>query len=81
MTGTPSRTTTAHDDGKTRQSVEMGKPMTTPRGCVGRKLKAKLRSEEHKSHMRQSYDGRGRVAVQSPIVIRIGGCRCGGYVE
>jgi hypothetical protein len=85
MTGTPSRTTTAYDDGTERYSVVAGaflhEPPATPRGCVGRKLKAKLRSEEHKSHMRRSYGGRGRVTVQSPKVIRTSGRICGGYVE
>lgn len=68
MTGTPSRTATAHDGGATRRSVPAN---GTPRGWVGRKLQAKLRSEEHKPHMRQSRVGRGRPKVQSPKVIRI----------
>ena len=68
MTGTPSRTATAHDDGKARRSEpEKG----TPRGCVGRKLQAKLRSEEHEQHMRLPMVGRGRVMGQNPKVIRI----------
>ncbi len=79
MTGTPSRTATACDDGTTRHSV--AESVAMPRGYVGRKLQAKLRSEEHKAHMRQSYDGRGRVVVQSPTVIRISGCICVGCME
>lgn len=69
MTGTPSRTATAYDDGTTRRPVSLENE--TPRGCVGRQLQAKLRSEEHKSHMRQSRIGRGHPRVQSPKVIRI----------
>ena len=79
MMGTPSRTTTAYGGGTTRHSVV--RFCATPRGYVGRKLQAKLRSEEHKAHMRQSYDGRGRVGVQSPKVIRISGCICDGCME
>lgn len=79
MTGTPSRTTTAYDGGETRHCVVQVR--ATPRGYVGRKLQAKLRSEEHKSHMRQPSGGRGRVVVLSPTVIRTKGCICGGYVE
>lgn len=67
MTGTPSRTATAHDDGEIRRFVPKG----TPRGCVGRQLQAKLRSEEHEPHKRQSRVGRGRPTVRSPKVIRI----------
>jgi hypothetical protein len=69
MTGTPSRTATAYDDGTTRRTVSSKND--TPRGCVGRQLQAKLRSEEHKSHKRQPRVGRGRPRVQSPKVIRI----------
>jgi len=69
MTGTPSRTATAYDDGTTRRSESSKND--TPRGCVGRQLQAKLRSEEYESHMRQSRVGRGRPRVQSPKVIRI----------
>ena len=79
MTGTPSRTATAFDGGTTRQSVAAS--AATPRGYVGRKLQAKLRSEGHEAHMRRSYDGRGRVGVQSPTVIRISGCICVGCME
>ena len=68
MTGTPSRTATAHDDGETRRSVSED---DTPRGWVGRKLQAKLRSEGYKPHMRQSRVGRGRLEVRNPKVIRI----------
>lgn len=68
MTGTPSRTATAHDDGTTRRSA----PKTgAPRGWVGRKLQAKLWSEEHEPHMRQAKLGRGSIEVRSPKVIRI----------
>jgi hypothetical protein len=85
MTGTPSRTTTAYDGGTKRHSADAGaflhEPSPTPRGCVGRKLQAKLRSEERESHMRRPYGGRGRLTVQSPKVIRISGRICGGYVE
>ena len=86
MTGTPSGTTTAYDNGNTRWSFEVGtflhEPNTAkPRGYVGRKLNAKLRSEEHESHMRRQHDGRGRVGVQSPKVIRIISRICGRYVE
>ena len=70
MTGTPSRTTTAYDSGKTRCSFEFGtlarEQTEKPRGCVGRKLKAKLRSEEHKPHMRRPKGGRGCLAIRSP---------------
>ena len=69
MTGTPSRTATAYDGGTPRYS-EMAK-VIAPRGYVGRKLKAKLRSEAHEAHMRHLHGGRGRVGVQSPKVIRI----------
>jgi hypothetical protein len=79
MTRTPSRTATAYGGGTTRHSVAAG--AATPRGYVGRKLQAKLRSEEHKSHMRRAPDGRGRVAVQNPTVIWISVRRCGGYME
>ena len=79
MTGTRSRTTTAYGGGTKRHSVARFR--ATPRGYVGRKLQAKLRSEEHKAHMRRSYDGRGRVGVQSPKVIRISGCICVGFME
>ena len=85
MTGTSSRTTTAYDGGTTRHTVVEGaflhEPSAMPRGYVERKLEAKLWSEEHKSHMRRSSDGRGRVGVQSPTVIRLDGRICGGYVE
>ena len=79
MTGTSSRTTTAYGGGKTRHSIAYH--CATPRGCVGRKLQAKLRSEVHEVHMRQSQGGRGRVGVQSPKVIQTRGCICNGYVE
>ena len=79
MTGTPSRTTTAYDGGETRHCVARNR--ATPRGYVGRKLQAKLRSEEHEAHMRQPKGGRGRVVVQSPIVIRTRGCICDGFME
>jgi hypothetical protein len=79
MTGTSSRTTTAYGDGKTRHSA--ARYSATPRGCVGRKLQAKLRSEVHEVHMRQSQGGQGRVVVRSPKVIRTRGCICNGYVE
>jgi len=79
MTGTPSRTATAYDGGTTRYSVAAD--AATPRGYVGRKLEAKLRSEEHEAHMRHLNGGRGRVGVQSPEVIRTRGCICDGYVE
>jgi len=79
MAGTPSRTATAYDSGNTRYSA-MAK-VIEPRGYVGRKLQAKLRSEEHEVHMRHPTGGRGRVGVQSPIVIRTRGCICDGYVE
>ena len=79
MTGTPSRTVTAYDSGNTRYSVTVN--AIAPRGYVGRKLQAKLRSEEHEAHMRHPTGGRGRVGVQSPIVIRTRGCICDGYVE
>lgn len=69
MTGTFSRTATAHDDGQTRRSVST--KSDTPRGCVGRKLQAKLRSEAHKPDTRQSRVGRGRREVRNPKVIRI----------
>ena len=85
MTGTPSRTTTAHDGGGIHQSelvdAFLHEFADLPRGCVGRKLQAKLRSEVHEVYMRQSNDGRGRVGVQSPTVIRIIGCICNGYME
>jgi hypothetical protein len=85
MTGTPSRTTTAYGGGTTRHPVVAGaflhEPPTMPRGYVGRKLKAKLRSEEHESHMRRAHDGRGPPAFQSPEVIRISERKCGGYME
>lgn len=64
MTGTPSRTATAYDDGITRRSE--ADSAVTPRGYVGRKLQAMLRSEEHEVHMRQPKGGRGSLAVQSP---------------
>ena len=79
MTGTPSGTTTACDGGTTRYSDV--RRSASPRGYVGRKLNAKLRSEEHESYMRRSYGGRGRLAVQNPKVIRTNGCKYGGYVE
>ncbi|MCP4605334.1 MAG: hypothetical protein GY847_33245 [Proteobacteria bacterium] len=79
MTGTPSRTATAYGGGTTRHSVVA--KAATPRGYVGRKLEAKLRSEEHEAHMRQSNGGRGSPAVQSPKVIRTRDCRCDGYME
>lgn len=71
MTGTPSRTATAYDDGPTRHSAAAGaflhEPTAVPRGYVERKLKAKLRSEEHEAHMRRTSDGRGSKALQSPM--------------
>lgn len=79
MTGTPSRTATAYDGGKTRHSVEVN--AATPRGYVGRKLQAKLRSEEHEVHKRQPNGGRGRVGVRSPKVIQTKGCICNGCME
>lgn len=79
MMGTPSRTATACDDGKTRHSVAAS--ANTPRGHVGRKLQAKLRSEEYEAHMRQPKGGRGSLAVQSPIIIQTQSCKCDGYVE
>ena len=79
MTGTPSRTATAYVSGITRYSVTT--EVVAPRGYVGRKLQAKLRSEEHEVHMRHLNGGRGRVGVQSPTVIRTRGCICDGYVE
>ena len=79
MTGTPSRTATAYDGGQARRSVMTG--VNTPRGCVGRKLEAKLRSEEHEAYRRHSTGGRGRVGVRSPKVIRPGGCICDGCME
>jgi hypothetical protein len=79
MTGTPSRTATAYDGGTTRHSLEVS--TTKPRGYVGRKLQAKLRSEEHEAYMRHPHGGRGRVGVQSPKVIRTVGCIYDGYVE
>lgn len=39
----------------------------SPRGGVGRKLKAKPRPEGYKSHMRRSCDGRGSVGFRSPM--------------
>jgi hypothetical protein len=79
MTGTPSRTATAYGSGITRYSETT--EVVAPRGYVGRKLQAKLRSEEHEEHMRHLNGGRGRVGVQSPTVIRTRGCICDGYVE
>ena len=79
MTGTPSRTATAYGGGPPRHSVADDTAM--PRGYAGRQLQAKLWSEEHESHMRHMYDGRGSVAFQNPTVIRICMCRCGGYME
>ena len=79
MTGTRSRTATAYDDGTTRYSGMAG--TISPRGYVGRKLEAKLRSEEHEAHMRHPNGGRGRLAVQSPKVIQTRRCICDGYVE
>ena len=79
MTGTPSRTATAYGGGTTRHPVVV--EAATPQGYVGRKLQAKLRSEEHEAHRRQPRGGRGRVGVQSPNVIRTRGCICDGYVE
>jgi len=79
MTGTPSRTTTAYGGGVTRHTV--ARASATPRGYVGRKLEAKLRSEEHEVYMRRLCGGRGRVGVQSPEVIRTSRCICNGYVE
>ena len=77
MTGTPSGRQLHMDDGTTRHFVVIGaflhEPLAMPRGYVGRKSKAKLRSEEHESHMRRSTGGRGHVGVQSPKVIRISG--------
>ena len=85
MTGTPSRTATAigwrdHTPFRHRAAPK-AKPTVTPRGIVGRQLQAKLRSEEHESHMRHAHGGRGRVADQSPKSSGTGGCICGGYVE
>ncbi len=79
MTGTPSRTTTAFDAGTTRYSATLLN--ASPRGNVGRKLQAKLRSEEHEAHMRRPQGGRGSQAVQSPKVIRTLGRICDGYME
>ncbi len=79
MKGTSSRTATAYGGGTTRHPVMTA--VITPRGYVGRKLQAKLRSEEHKAHMRQSNGGRGCLAVQSPKVIRTISCKCDGYME
>ena len=79
MTGTPSRTATAYDDGNPRHSAIAN--ATAPRGYVGRKLEAKLRSEEHEAHMRHPNGGRGRVGVRSPKVIRTEGCICDGCME
>ena len=39
----------------------------SPRGGVGRKLKAKPWPEVYKSHMRRSFDGRGSVGFRSPM--------------
>jgi len=79
MTGTPSRTATAYGGGTTRHSVMI--TIITPRGYVGRKLQAKLWSEEHEVHMRQPEGGRGSLAVQSPKSSGPNGCKCNGYVE
>jgi hypothetical protein len=80
MTGTPSRTATAFDGGVARHSVGM-LSVSTPQGFVERKLKAKLRSEAHESHLRQSCGGRDCVAGRSPMSSGAGECICGGYVE
>ena len=79
MTGTSSRTATAYDGGNTRHFA-MGEAVA-PRGYVERKLQAKLRSEEHEAHMRQSNGGQEALALQNPTVIRTNGCRCDGYME
>lgn len=79
MTGTPSRTATAYGGGTPRHTVTA--KAVVPRGYVGRKLQAKLRSEEHEVYMRQLAGGRGCSANQSPIVIRTSVCICNGYVE
>ncbi len=39
----------------------------SPRGGVGRKLKAKLRPEEHEPDTRRSHGGRGSVGARSPM--------------
>jgi len=85
MTGTPSGTTTAYEWRDKRHSFTarayQHEQAVLPRGYVGRKWNAKLRSEEHESHMRRSHGGRGRLAVQSQIVIRTSVRICGGYME
>ena len=85
MTGTPSGTTTAYDNGNTRCSFDEDASLrelsSKPRGYVGRKLNAKLRFEEHEPHMRQRKGGQGHVGVQNPKVIQAPSCICGEYVE
>lgn len=73
MSGTPSRTATASDDGAYRRSAggqRLRRRPPVPRGGVGRKLKANLRSEEYEVHMRHRTGGRWGVGTKSPMTFR-----------
>jgi len=67
MTGTSSRTATASDGGMKRASLMGAYRPWSPRGGVGRKLKAKPRPEEHEPHMRHPTGGQGGVGIRSPM--------------
>lgn len=67
MTGTSSRTATASDGGIKRASLMGADRPWSPRGGVGRKLKAKPWPEEHEPHMRHPTGGQGGVGIRSPM--------------
>ena len=52
----------------------------SPRGVVGRQLKAKPRPEVDEPHTRRSSGGRGGQETRSPMPSGLAGRRCGGFV-
>lgn len=74
MTGTPSRRQLHMEDGKTRQSDEVGTFLHEPNRVAARVCGEEAGSKAPVRGIRSAYeaaeDGRGRVEVRSPKVIR-----------
>jgi hypothetical protein len=84
MTGTPSRTTTAYGGGTPRHSVGEVRFYTSRQrrreGMWGGSCRQNFGPRDT-NRMRRPHDGRGRMGVQSPIVIRVSDRICGGYMK
>ena len=85
MTGTSSRRQLHMNGGTTRHSVAAGAFLHEPsRGAArvcGEEAGSKALVRGTRSAYEAAKDGRGRVGVRSPKVIRTQGCICDGYVE